>query len=143
MSNNVAEYAALMAALEWFTEQALCDAEIVAKGDSMLVINQMFGSWKIKEGLYIELAHQTHELLTRFTNIQGQWISRGLNDVADKQSKAALRRAGVKFHGAEHTKANAKAGLSGLIAAQRDNIYRDKRDSLSHKPSKFRSKKRR
>ena len=107
------------------------------------MINQMFGSWKIKGGLYAPLAKRASDLLSRFTKIQGEWIPRDLNDFADKQSKAALRRAGVKFHGAEPTKANAKAGLSGLIAAQRDDIFRDKRSSLSRKPSKFRSKKRR
>jgi ribonuclease HI len=83
MSNNVAEYAGLIAVLEWFIEQELCDAEIVVKGDSMLVINQMFGTWKIKNGLYAPLANKASELLTRFTNTRGEWISRDLNDVAD------------------------------------------------------------
>jgi probable phosphoglycerate mutase len=75
----------------------LCDAEISVKGDSKLVIEQMFGTWKIKSGLYTELAHRARELLSRFTNIQGEWISRDLNDVADELSKAALKRAGVKL----------------------------------------------
>ena len=34
MSNNVAEYAALIALLEWFIEQELFDEEIMVKGDS-------------------------------------------------------------------------------------------------------------
>lgn len=37
-SNNVAEYAALIAVLGWFIEQELCDAEILVRGDSQLVI---------------------------------------------------------------------------------------------------------
>jgi|ERR1051326_407769 ribonuclease HI len=97
MSNNVAEYAGLIAVLEWLIEHDLCDAEISVKGDSKLVIEQMFGTWKIKSGLYTELAHRARELLSRFTNIQGEWISRDLNDVADELSKAALKRAGVKL----------------------------------------------
>ena len=83
MSNNVAEYAGLIAVLEWFIEQELCDEEIMVKGDSMLVINQMFGTWKIKNGLYAPLAKKASELLSVFTNIQGEWIARDRNDVAD------------------------------------------------------------
>ena len=97
MSNNVAEYAGFIAVLEWFIEQELCDAEIVVKGDSMLVINQMFGSWKIKSGLYAPLAKKASELLSRFIDIKGEWIPRDLNDVADELSKAALKKAGVKL----------------------------------------------
>ena len=97
MSNNVAEYAGLIAVLERFIEQELCDAEIVVKGDSMLVINQMFGTWKIKNGLYTPLAKQARELLGGFTTIKGEWIQRDRNDVADGLSKAALKRAGVKL----------------------------------------------
>ena len=73
------------------------DAEIVVKGDSMLVINQMFGSWKIKSGLYAPLAKKASELLSRFIDIKGEWIPRDLNDVADELSKAALKKAGVKL----------------------------------------------
>jgi ribonuclease HI len=97
MSNNVAEYAALIAVLEWFADHELLDAEIIVRGDSKLVIEQMFGSWKIKSGLYTELAHKARELLTKFAKIQGEWISRDRNEVADRLSKEALKRAGVKL----------------------------------------------
>jgi len=97
MSNNVAEYAALIAVLEWFIEHDLCALEIIVRGDSKLVIEQMFGSWKIKSGLYTELAHKARELLTKFAKIQGEWIPRDRNEVADRLSKEALKRAGVKL----------------------------------------------
>ena len=97
MSNNVAEYAALIALLEWFIEQELCNQEIMVKGDSMLVINQMFGTWKIKNGLYAPLAKKARDLLSRFTKIQGEWIARDRNEVADGLSKDALKKAGVKL----------------------------------------------
>lgn len=57
----------------------------------------MFGSWKIKGGLYTELAHAARELLTKFNKIQGACISRDRNEVADRLSKEALKRAGVKL----------------------------------------------
>ena len=72
MSNNVAEYAGFIAVLEWFIEQELCDAEIVVKGDSLLAIQQMFGSWKIKNGLYAPLAEKARELLSQFTNSRAE-----------------------------------------------------------------------
>ena len=55
----------------------------MVKGDSMLVINQMFGTWKIKGGLYAPLAKKASELLSRFMNIQGEWIACERNEVAD------------------------------------------------------------
>jgi ribonuclease HI len=97
MSNNVAEYAGLIAVLEWLIEHDLCDTEIIVMGDSKLVIEQMFGAWKIKNGRYTTLALRARELVSRFENIRGEWISRDLHDVADELSKAALKRAGVKL----------------------------------------------
>lgn len=58
MSNNVAECAGLIAVVYRAWSRGF---EILVKGDSRLVINQMFGTWKIKEGLYIELAHRARE----------------------------------------------------------------------------------
>jgi len=67
------------------------------RGDSALVINQMFGTWKIKNRLYAPLAKQARELLGRSTNIKGEWIPRDRSEVADGLSKDALTRAGVKL----------------------------------------------
>src|SRR6185369_4693422 len=44
-SNNVAEYLALNAALDWFLTNGLTDRPILIKGDSQLVINQCSGKW--------------------------------------------------------------------------------------------------
>ena len=96
-SNNVAEYSALIAVLEWFAERELFDAEITIYGDSNLVIQQIFGNWRIKKGLYLPLAHKARKLLQHFTNIRGEWRPRERNMMADELSKAALRQAGVKL----------------------------------------------
>jgi ribonuclease HI len=96
-SNNVAEYAGLIAVLEWLADQGLCDAEICIRGDSQLVIDQVFGTWKIKKGLYTPLAYEARELVAQFSNIRGEWVRREANQLADDLSKAALKRAGVKL----------------------------------------------
>jgi hypothetical protein len=55
----------------------------------------MFGAWKIKNSLYAPLPKKASDLLTRLTNIKGEWIA--LNEVADRLSKDALKKAGVRL----------------------------------------------
>lgn len=94
-SNNVAEYSGLIAVLQWLAACRSYDAEILVRGDSQLVINQIFGSWKIKQGLYVPLAHQARTLLRPFKNIKGQWVPRHKNAIADRLAKAALKQMGT------------------------------------------------
>ena len=47
MTNNVAEYEAILSAIVKFKELGLNESLII-KGDSKLVINQSSGKWKIK-----------------------------------------------------------------------------------------------
>lgn len=96
-SNNVAEYAAIGAALDWFIENGLTDAHILVKGDSNLVIQQCFGTWKIRGGFYADLAREVREKIAKFKALRGTWISRDYNGVADELSKNELRRVGVEF----------------------------------------------
>jgi len=55
-SNNVAEYAGLVAFLEWFDNQPVED--VVIKSDSQLLVKQMSGEWRIKRGLYLPYAQR-------------------------------------------------------------------------------------
>ncbi len=96
-SNITAEYAAFLAVLEWFADQNLYDADILIRGDSQLVIYQMFGNYGIKKGLYVPMAIEARKLVAQFKNSRGEWIRRDQNAVADALSKDALKRAGVKL----------------------------------------------
>ena len=98
-SNNVAEYSGFLAVLRWFIDQRLTDAEIMVFGDSKLVIKQMFDSRRIKKGLYVPLALAGRQMLTQFSNINGQWIPRDQNYLADELAKAAQRRGGPQARG--------------------------------------------
>src|SRR5271165_4420697 len=55
-SNNLAEYAALLALLDYLTAAELLDSDIIICGDSKLVIEQMSGRRQIGSGLYVQAA---------------------------------------------------------------------------------------
>jgi ribonuclease HI len=88
-SNNLAEYAGLVAVLRYLREAGLSDERILILGDSQLVIKQMFGSLGIKRGCYVPLARLAKMLLTHFPHIKGKWVPRESNTAADALSKTA------------------------------------------------------
>jgi ribonuclease HI len=94
---DVAEYAGLLAVLHWLGDHDLFDARIIVCSNSELVIRQIFGSWSIKNGEYVELAYEARKLARYFTNIRGEWIRRERNEIADRLSKEALKKAGVEL----------------------------------------------
>lgn len=96
-SNNYAEYAGFKWILDYLIAHDLTKSQIIVYGDSNLVIEQMFGHWRIKSGYYVPMAIQCKNLLKQFSAIQGQWIPREKNFLADELSKAELKKAGVKF----------------------------------------------
>src|SRR5262245_13673352 len=55
-SSNLAEYAALLCALDWLLDNNHRDHEIEICGDSKLVIEQMAGRWQIGRGHYVKAA---------------------------------------------------------------------------------------
>lgn len=95
-SNNVGEYNGLIAILNYLKRRKLTTEEIVIYGDSNLVINQMFGTWKITGGIYMQFALKAKQLLTEFSNITGHWIPREANGMADNLSKLPLIKVGIK-----------------------------------------------
>src|SRR5260370_24804316 len=52
-SSNVAEYAGFISILEYLIDAKMNAQPILILGDSNLVIQQMFGSWKITAGYYV------------------------------------------------------------------------------------------
>lgn len=96
-SNNVAEYSGFISILEYLNKKKLTKEKIQIYGDSNLVIQQMFGTWRIKKGFYVPLAERAKKMVKKFPNIQGDWIPREENGIADELSKAELVKAGVEF----------------------------------------------
>lgn len=88
-SNNVAEYLALCIGLQWLLDNGFSENEIEVRGDSMLVINQLAGTWRVKGGLYYDAYKRAETLRDKFTNISFKWIPRDQNAEADQLSRSS------------------------------------------------------
>lgn len=89
-SNNVAEYQGLIHALTWLEKASMTRQPVLVLGDSDLVIQQMFGRWRVKRGIYARHAYDAMKLRRRFSIIEGRWIPREKNHAADELSKQYL-----------------------------------------------------
>lgn len=103
MSNNVAEYSGLIAFLEWYLETrrgSLNHRELKRRpaiySDSRLLICQMTGEWRVKQGLYVPYYNKAQTLIRENKLDLGFWkVPREQNEEADRWSKKALLDAGV------------------------------------------------
>jgi ribonuclease HI len=90
MTNNVAEYEGLLAAVQWIVDEGI-DEDIVIKGDSQLVIKQMKGEYRVNSATskkYVpEIKKLLHLKMPSFV-----WIPREENEEADKLSRVAYER---------------------------------------------------
>lgn len=60
-TNNVAEYRAVICALEWLGDQPKPD-KVNFYSDSKLIVHQIGGEWKIKEAHLKQLVERVHKL---------------------------------------------------------------------------------
>jgi ribonuclease HI len=88
MTNNVAEYNALIRALERIKQLNLDNEKIIIKSDSKLVVNQMKKSWKTKAPLVLPLFKKA-ETLVKGMDLVFEWIPREKNTEADELSRSA------------------------------------------------------
>ena len=87
-TNNVAEYRAVLAALE--RARALGESEIRLVGDSELVARQLQGLYKVKHPAMRELHAAARGLLSGFSSWSIQTVPRAENARADALVNAAL-----------------------------------------------------
>ena len=87
-TNNVAEYRAVLAAVDVANEIAP-DAELLVRMDSKLVVEQMSGRWKVKnEGMQDLFQAMQQSIGTR--EISFEWIPREQNGKADALANEAM-----------------------------------------------------
>ena len=87
-TNNVAEYQALIAALE--QAEPFGATRVVVRADSKLVIEQVRGKWKIKQPHLKPLVRRAQELLRGYDVVVLEHVPREENIVADALVNAAL-----------------------------------------------------
>jgi broad specificity phosphatase PhoE/ribonuclease HI len=92
-SNNVAEYSGLIAGLR-AAQRIDAAAEVLARLDSKLVVEQMAGRWKIKHEDMRRLALEARELAAELKRAGGSvsyaWVPRAENKDADALSNAGM-----------------------------------------------------
>jgi ribonuclease HI len=79
VTNNQAEYRTLIAALEAVKQDAFPEADqtrVRVYGDSQLVLNQLKGSWKVKNADLKPLHARAGELLRAFAKVELIWRGR-------------------------------------------------------------------
>jgi len=96
-SNNVAEYAALIAALEYLASREFQSATI--HSDSQMLVNQMKGDWGVHGGLYLKYYERAVDIIANnkgmWEKLRFQWIPRDVNTEADRLSVDALASVGI------------------------------------------------
>lgn len=87
-TNNVAEYNGLIIGLD--NAIKLNISNLIVKGDSNLVINQMKGDYTVKSKNLLNLFNQAKNLENKFNNVEFLHIYRNENKRADELANFAL-----------------------------------------------------
>ena len=87
-TNNVAEYRGLIAALEWAVARGL--KELAVKGDSLLIVEQMRGNYRVKNAGLIPLHQQARTLVSKIGKVTFDHVRREHNKEADRLSNLAM-----------------------------------------------------
>jgi ribonuclease HI len=86
-TNNVAEYTAVLYALEYLQnleKNGTCETEVAFILDSELVVKQLTGLYKIKEPSLLIIANQIKKTSLAFKHVSYQHVKREFNKHADK-----------------------------------------------------------
>ena len=95
-TNNVAEYTALLKALEWLYENGHATSKVVVIGDSQLVVKQMAGEFRVKNKQIIPLFQKAALMRKKFADLTIAWVPREQNAEADRLSERAYNEAILK-----------------------------------------------
>ena len=95
MTNNVAEYRALRAALLWLISQPT-NGEVRIRMDSQLVVSQVNGTWKCNKEHLAVLRDECRALLAKMPSVKLSWVPREQNNYADNLTTQALLKVGIK-----------------------------------------------
>ena len=107
-TNNVAEYYALLAALDYATSHNISALRI--RSDSELLVRQMQGRYKVKSADLKPLHERASKMAKQLGYFAIEHVRRELNRDADALANVALDQAGVpKFAGTDSTTSESRA----------------------------------
>ncbi len=87
-TNNVAEYRGLIAALQWAAEHEV--TELHVRGDSLLLVQQMLGNYRVKNEGLIPLYREARHLCARIGRVTFEHVPREKNKNADRLSNLGM-----------------------------------------------------
>ncbi len=87
-TNNVAEYRGLLAALEYAAAHGY--ARVIVRSDSLLLVKQMLGEFRVKHPGLQPLHQAARALVARFARVSFEHVGRALNAHADRLANAAM-----------------------------------------------------
>ena len=90
-TNNVAEYSALLAALEWAKRHG--HAQLHVRSDSLLLVQQMLGNYKVKNAGLQPLHAKARGLAHDIGKVTFEHVGRSLNAHADRLANTAMDEA--------------------------------------------------
>jgi probable phosphoglycerate mutase len=87
-TNNVAEYRALLAALEWGLAHGR--QQLLVRSDSLLLVQQMLGKFKVKNAGLQPLHARAKQLARQIGHVSFEHVGRSSNAHADRLANAAM-----------------------------------------------------
>ena len=94
-TSNVAEYNAVLLALEEIGRLDARVDEVVLRGDSQLIVRQLSGEWRVNDPTLAELAERCGALAQRLgCPVRYEHVPRAQNKKADRLVNLCLNRAG-------------------------------------------------
>lgn len=87
-TNNVAEYRAILAALEEALRRGA--EEVVIYSDSELLVRQLLGTYRVRSAHLLPLFRRARELMGRFRRVTVRHIGRERNARADRLANRAI-----------------------------------------------------
>jgi ribonuclease HI len=92
MTNNMAEYEALVFALQKAKKSLIEKVSVYT--DSLLVTNQIHGKYKVKNTKLRKYVEETKNIIRNFNSFALKYIPREENKIADKLAKDAVNKKG-------------------------------------------------
>jgi probable phosphoglycerate mutase len=87
-TNNVAEYHGLIAALEWAAANG--HSRVHIRSDSLLIVQQMLGNYRVKHAGLMPLYHQARRLAAQIGHVTYEHVRREQNQDADRLSNLGM-----------------------------------------------------